>query len=171
LASIQRLAGLGLPSSREALREVISRGTENESKWALLALLRTGDGSAVSLAVPLLLNLRYDEPGPYVQPEAGMALAIKNLRDPTAVPELIEILDGAPDELVRDCASQALMETRDPRALDTLADHLSDPSQYVRYNSLVGMGYITHAPPCMVTDPKEAETAEPVCKSWWKSSQ
>src|SRR6266566_6341863 len=50
LASIQRLAGLGMPASRDALREVISYGTETESKWALFALLKTGDGSGVSLA-------------------------------------------------------------------------------------------------------------------------
>jgi len=170
LASIQRLAGLGLPASREALREFISHGNETESKWALFALLKTGDGSAVSLAAPLLLILRHDEPRPYRQPEGGIALALQKLRDPTAVPKLIEILNGAPDELVRSCASQALMEIKDPRALESLADHLSDSSQYVRYNSLIGMGYITHAQPCTVTDPNEAEKAEPLCKSWWESN-
>jgi hypothetical protein len=169
LASIQRLAGLGMAASREALREVISYGTETESKWALFALLRTGDGSAVSLAAPILLTLRHDKPGPYPQPEGAIALALPKLRDPMAVPELIEILNGAPDELVRSCASQALMEIKDPRALGTLADHLSDSSQYVRYNSLIGMGYITHAPPCTVTDPEDAEKAEPLCKIWWET--
>jgi hypothetical protein len=170
LASIQRLAGLGMPASRDALREVISYGTETESKWALFALLKTGDGSGVSLAAPILLTLRHDKPEPYPQPEGAIALALQKLRDPMAVPELIKILNGAPDELVRSCASQALMEIKDPRAVDSLADHLSDPSQYVRYNSLVGIGYITHAPPCTVTDPENAEKAEPLCKSWWESN-
>jgi hypothetical protein len=169
LASIQRLAGLGLPSSRQALRDVISHGTETESKWALLAVLKTGDGSAVSLAVPMLLGLHHEESEPYPQPEGAIALAIEKLRDPAAVPKLIEILNGASDELVRDCASQALMEIKDPRALGTLADHLSDSSQYVRYNSLIGMGYITHAPPCTVTDPEDAEKAEPLCEIWWET--
>jgi hypothetical protein len=51
LASIQRLAGLGLPASREALREFISYGNKTESKWALFALLKTGDGSMVRLSL------------------------------------------------------------------------------------------------------------------------
>ena len=170
LASIQRLAGLGLPASREALRGFISHGTDIESRWALFGLLKTGDGSAVSLAAPVLLSLHHREFEPYPQPEGAMALAIEKLRDPAAVPQLIEILNGAPEELVRGCASQALMEIKDPRALHSLADHLSDPSQYVRYNSLIGIGYITHAPPCTVTDPKDAEKAESLCGNWWESS-
>jgi HEAT repeat protein len=149
---------------------VVSYGTETESKWALFALLKTGDGSAVSLAAPLLRGLHHDKPGPYPQPEGGIAVAIGKLRDRVAVPKLIEILNGAPDELVRDCASQALMEIKDPRALDTLADHLSDPSQYVRYNSLIGMAYITHAPACPIANPEDPEKAELLCKTWWKSS-
>ena len=169
LASIQRLAGLSLSSSRKALREVISHGTETESKWALLGVLKTGDGSAVSLAAPVLLSLRHEEFEPYPQPEGAMALALENLRDRVAVPKLIEILNGAPDELVRSCASHALMEIKDPRALDAFADHLSDQSQYVRYNSLIGMEYITHTPACTIAKPEEAERAEPLCKIWWDS--
>jgi hypothetical protein len=184
LASIQRLAGLGLPSSREALHEVIAHGTEAESKWALFAALKTGDVSVLSLAVPVLLDLRhvksrsYRQPDgmvvttstPYPQPDAGIALAIEKLRAPEAVPDLITILNEAPDELVRSCASQALMDIRDPRALEAFADHLSDPSQYVRYNSLIGMKYITHSPACTVGKPEDAEKVEPLCSAWWKSS-
>ena len=170
LASIQRLGGLGHPSSRTALREVISHGTETEAKWALFALLKTGDGSAVSLAAPLLLGLRHDKAGPYPQPEGGIAVAIGKLRDRVAVPKLIEILNGAPDELVRQCASQALMDIKDPRALDAFAVHLSDPSQYVRYNSLIGMAYITHAQACTIAKPEDADRAEILCKTWWESS-
>ena len=171
LASIQRLAGLGIPSSREALRNVISHGTEAESKWALFALLKTGDGSALSLAAPILLSLQHGKSRPYPQPEAGMALAVQKLRDRAAVPKLIEILNGAPDELVRSCASQALMEMKDRRALDTFAEHLSDSSQYVRYNSLIGMEYITHAPACSIAKPEDAEQAQKACKVWWESNR
>ena len=169
LASIQRLAGLGLASSRAALREMIAHGTEDESKWALFATLKTGDVSVLRLAVPLLINLRHDDRRPYPQPDGGIALAIEKLRDPGAVPDLIKILDQAPDELARSCASQALMEIKDRRALDTFVDHLSDPSPYVRYNSLVGIGYITHAPMCTIAKPEDAEKAEPRCKTWRES--
>lgn len=183
LASIQRLAGLELASSREALHEVIAHGTEADSKWALFAALKTGDVSVLPLAVPPLLQLHHDEAKqyrqpdgmavtvskPYPEPEGAIAVAISKVRDPDGVPTLIRLLNQAPDELVRNCASQALMEIKDPRALDAFADHLSDPSQYVRYNSLVGMGYLTHAPACTIAKSGDAERAEPLCKAWWKS--
>ena len=137
--------------------------------YGMFIALKTGDASAVLLAVPVLLNLRHDKPEPYPQPDGAMALAIQKLRAPEAVPNLIDILNGAPDELVRDCASQALMEIKDPRALDTFAHHLSDPSQYVRYNSLIGMEYITHVQACTIAKPEDAERAEPLCKAWWES--
>ena len=171
LASIQRLAGLGLPASRDALHDVIKNGSEIESRWALFAALQTGDISVMPRTVPILLNLRHNEPAPYDQPQGLIALALEKLRSPEAVPELIEILNKAPDDLVRSCVSHALMEIKDPRALEALAVHLSDTSQYVRYNSLIGMGYITHAPECTITKPEEAEKAESLCKSWWESKK
>src|SRR5258708_23313440 len=45
LSSIQRLGGLKLPSSRDALRGVIENGNDGESKWAVYAALRTRDVS------------------------------------------------------------------------------------------------------------------------------
>jgi len=183
LASIQRLAGLGLASSREALHEVIAHGTEAESKWALFAALKTGDVSVLPSAVPPLLRLHHDEAKqyrqadgmvvtvskPYPQPEGAIAVTISKLRVPDAVPTLIRLLNEAPDDLVRSCASQALREIKDPRSLNAFADGLSDQSQYVRYDSLVGMGYITHAPACAIVKPEDAERAEALCKAWWES--
>src|SRR5205807_6228301 len=174
IASIQGLAGLALPISRGALSEVIASGTETESKWAVFAALKTGDASVMSSAVPVLLSVhreeakQYQEPGgmtvtyasPYPQPEGLIAIAIQKLRTPEAVPGLIELLNEAPDELVRDCASQALMEIKDPRASDGFASHLTDPSRYVRYNSLIGLEYITRSPACSVAKPEDAEGAE-----------
>jgi hypothetical protein len=54
IASIQRLAGLGLLSSGQALRNVIATGTEEESKWARFATLKTGDASALPFAITTL---------------------------------------------------------------------------------------------------------------------
>jgi hypothetical protein len=124
IASIQRLAGLGQISSAEGLHHVIARGTEEESKWAIFAALKTGDASVLPLAVPILLNLHHEEAQqvrepngfvytrthPYPQPEGLMALAISDLRAPEAVPSLRKLANEASDDLVRDCASQALRE-------------------------------------------------------------
>ena len=65
LASIQRLGGLKLPSSRDALHGVIEKGGDVESKWATYAALRSGDVSVLPKAKhsgsslsPLASNLR-----------------------------------------------------------------------------------------------------------------
>jgi HEAT repeat protein len=130
IASIQRLAGLGQISSAEALHHVIASGTEEESKWALFAALKAGDASVLPLAVPILLNVHHEEAKqirepngfvytqtyPYPQPEGSMALAISHLRSPKAVPSLIKLANEASDNVVRDCASQALWEIGDSQA-------------------------------------------------------
>jgi hypothetical protein len=126
IASIQRLAGLGKISSAEALHRVIAVGTEEESKWAIFAALKTGDVSVLPLAVPILLNVHHEEARqiqepkgfvytqayPYPQPEGLMALAIKELRAPEAVSNLTKLANEASDDLVRDCAGQALWEIK-----------------------------------------------------------
>ena len=182
LVSIQRLAALGMPASREALRIIAqgNQGNEVESKWATLAELKAGDISALQEAIPLMVNLHHEqarqdlEPDgtlvtvttAYAQPEGEIVLAVEKLRDLQAVPALISILDQALDDLARNCAAAALAEIGDQRAKDTLAAHLSDPSQYVRYNSLLGLAKITHAEACAVANPENAEQAESRCKQW-----
>jgi hypothetical protein len=54
LASIQRLGGLQLPSSRDALHRVIEQGDDAASKWAAYAALRTGDVSVLPSVKQLL---------------------------------------------------------------------------------------------------------------------
>jgi hypothetical protein len=126
IASIQRLAGLRHLRSTEALHQTIASGSEEESKWAIFAALKAGDSSVLPLAVPLLLNLYHEEPRvhhepngftytesfPYPQPEASMALAIEELRAPEAVPSLKRLANEATDGLVKQCATQALMEIK-----------------------------------------------------------
>jgi hypothetical protein len=183
LASIQRLAALGMPASLQALNGMIAQGNEVESKWATLAELKAGDISALKRVVPLLVNMHHEQARQelqpdgtfatvttaYAQPEGEIALAVEKLRDPRAVPALITILDQAPDDLVRNCAAAALAEIADHRAKGALAAHLSDPSQYVRYNSLLGLAKITHAEACAIANPENTEQAESRCKEWLDS--
>jgi len=124
IASIQRLAGLGKISSGEALHQVIANGTEEESKWAIFAAIKTGDASVLPLAVPILLNLHHEEAkqirdpsgfvytqtSPYPQPEGVMALALSKLRTSEAIPDLKKLENESSDDLVRQCAREALIE-------------------------------------------------------------
>ena len=47
IVSIQRLGGLKLPSSLNALHRVIARGDKNEANWAVCSSLRIGDLSVL----------------------------------------------------------------------------------------------------------------------------
>lgn len=170
LASIQRLAGLASPASREALRDVIAHGSEEESRWALFAAVKTGDASVMPQVVPVLVTLRHDKPGPYHQPEGSMAVALRSIHDSEAVPFLIQILSQAPDELVRNCAMLALAELKSELALDTYASSLSDPSEGVRYNALLGMHYVTQSVACSSLKPEDGTASEVQCKQWWDST-
>ena len=72
LASIQRLGGLKLPSSRDALHRVIEKGGDDaESKWAVYAALRTGDVTVLSLVKHLLAK------GDAELPERGIAMQLQ----------------------------------------------------------------------------------------------
>jgi len=172
LASIQRLAGLASPTSRDALHDVIAHGEQQESRWALFAAVKTGDASVLPLAVPILVGLKHDKPGPYPAPDGLLALALKEIHTPGAVPYLVQIVDQATDELVKDCAMQSLAELKSPAALQTYAHHLSDSSQYVRYNAMLGMKYVTQAPVCSNMDPdaNQANEAERQCSQWWEET-
>lgn len=167
LISIQRLGGLGLPSSRTALHEIIEAGDKAESKWAIYAALRTGDITVLPRVKHLL------ELGDCSQPEGPMALQLQKIAERAAVPDLIGILESAPGELTRACVEVALGEKiKDPRAVPSLAVHLSDPDRQVRYNSLVGLGYITHEEACTLPSGWQEADVDPqisACKEWWRS--
>lgn len=127
IACIQRLAGLGQLRSTQALHRVIADAAEEESKWAIFAALKTGDTSALPLAVPLLLSLHHEEARlirdpngftyvgggtPYPEPEGLMAVVISNVRVPEAVPSLTRLANEASDGLVRNSATHALQEIK-----------------------------------------------------------
>jgi len=168
LASIQRLGGLKLPSSRDALHGVIENGGDAESKWAVYAALRTGDASVLPRVKRLLAT------GDRALPESAIALQLQSVTDPGAVPDLIAILESAPSELTRSRVLIALGEKlKDPRAVPNLAAHLSDPDRYARYDSLDGLKNITHEDACTLPREWKEEDVEPQisrCRLWWEQA-
>jgi hypothetical protein len=165
VVSIQRLGGLQSPSSRDALHRVIENGNDAESKWAVYAALRTGDISVLPKVKQLLAN------GERELPESAIASQLQSVADLGAVPDLIAILQSAPGEITRDSVLTALGETlKDPRAVPSLAAHLSDSAPRASYRALVGLGYITHEEPCTLPSEWKEQDVEPQisrCEIWW----
>ena len=140
--SIQRLGGLKLPTSRSALHRVIETGDKDESKWAIFASLRTGDVTVLPRVKELLAV------GDHDWPERAISLELQHVTDGTAAPGLIAILDSAPGDLTRTSVLIALGgNLKDPRAVPSLAAHLSDPDRYARYDALDGLKNITKERP------------------------
>lgn len=166
LASIQRLGGLQLPSSRDALRRVIEKGDDAESKWAVYAALRTGDVTVLPRVKQMLAN------GDGELPERAIGSQLRYVADPRAVPDLLAILDSAPSELTRICVLIALGENlKDPRAVPSLAAHLSDPDLQSRYDALDGLKNITHEESCTLPHEWKEQDVQPQisrCKIWWE---
>jgi hypothetical protein len=167
LVSIQRLGGLKLPSSRGALHRVIEKGDDIESKWAVYATLRTGDVSVLPRVKQLLAN------GDHELPEWAIARELEYVTDYSAVPDLIAILNSAPGERTRTPILIALGQNmKDPRAVPSLAEHLSDPNSLARHVALDGLKKTTHEDACTLRAGwKEQEDFEPQisrCKIWWE---
>lgn len=166
LASIQRLGGLKMPSSRDALHRVIETGDEAESKWAVYAALRSGDVTVLPRVKQLLTN------GDGTLPESAIALELQNVADPSAALNLLAILNSAPGEVTRTCVLISLGEKlRDPQAVPSLAAHLSDPDRYARYDALDGLKNITHEEACTLSPDWREQDVEPQvsrCKIWWE---
>jgi HEAT repeat protein len=159
---------LQLPSSQDALHRVIENGSDAEAKWAVYAALRTGDISVLPRVRRLLAN------GDRELPESAIASELQSVTDPTALPDLIAILQSAPGESTRDSVLTALGENlKDPRAVPSLAAHLSDPGGRARYVSLVGLKNITREEACtLAPDGKEADVEPQIsrCKIWWEQA-
>ena len=168
LASIQRLGGLKLSSSREALHRVIQNGDDAGSKWAVYAALRTGDLTVLPLVRQILAKSDRE------LPEWAIAMELQSVTDPSAVPELIAILDSAPGDVTRARILIALGEKlRDPRAVPSLAAHLTDPDRYARYDALDGLRNITHELACTLPPGWKEQDIEPQiaqCKIWWQQA-
>jgi HEAT repeats len=166
IVSIQRLGGLKLPSSQDALHRVIDRGDKDEANWAVYAALRTGDISVLP-RVKQILSASDGNP-----PEREIALELRNLSVPEAVPGLIAILITAPGELTRSSVLTALGEKiKDPRAVPILADHLSAADESSRQLALVGLRNITHESSCSPSETSNEQNLDSRiwrCKLWWE---
>jgi hypothetical protein len=167
LLSIQRLGGLKSASSRPALRSVIERGDATERNWATYAALRTGDMTILSRVRDMFRHGQKDVPPVFIAWELGQ------LRDRSAIPDLIEIVDTALDSSARGYALEALgRNIQASEALPTIAARLSDLDSGVRFYALDAMSVITHESAC--TLPMEPRWTDDMiepqvrqCLAWW----
>ena len=170
--SIQRLGGLKLASSRPVLHEVIERRKGIEAEWAIYAMLRTGDVSVLPMVNGLLAS------GDRKTPERAIAYELRNVNDPIAVPDLLEIFEKTPSDDVRFEALIALVDNlKDSRVVPVLGPSLSSSDRQIRYLALSGLNTIAHAEACNTIHGKdendeaafERETAS--CKAWWEREE
>jgi hypothetical protein len=162
--SIQRLVGLKLPSSRSALHQVIEQRDGDDAKWAIYATLRTGDVSVLPLVNQLLKS------GDHSNPESATVFELEHVSEPSAVPDLLEILRNAPDDLTRSRVLIALVRNlKDPRAVPVLAASLYSSDVQIRYLALQGLSGIANAEACNPHVPEHVfEQQAARCKVWWE---
>jgi hypothetical protein len=167
--SIQRLGGLQLASSRPALHEVIERRKGIEAEWATYATLRTGDVTVLPMVNGLLASRDKK------MPEGAIAYELRNVKDPSAVPDLLEIFEKTSSDYARLEALIALVDNlKDPRVVPLLGPSLSSSDRQIRYLALSGLNTIANAQACSTRHDAnendeaafERETAS--CKDWWE---
>jgi len=168
--SLQRLGGLGLPSSRPALHAVIDKHNGNEKGWAAYAALETGD-MTVMPKVREILDLR----GGGVL-ESDLALALRSIKDPAGVPELVKIASTSRDDLARHEALVGLLYNfHDPRSVPVFGQALYDSDSSIASIGLEGLGHTAKTPACRMPDTlpgadNHAAFARALaeCKEWWE---
>jgi hypothetical protein len=169
VVSLQRLAGWHSASTREELHRAIEHGSEEESKWAVYAALRTGDMSVLPRIREILSRAKER-----AEPETDIALELKNVREAVAVPDLIAILNSSRIELTRSCVLVALAENiKDSRAVPTFAANLNEKEARVRWLALLGMQKMSGSWSCSL--PEEGSNDESAlrrqvaeCEGWWE---
>lgn len=169
ILSIQRLGGLKLSSSRLALHNVIDQRDGDEAKWAVYATLRTGDVTVLPMVSRLLAS------GDSNMPERAISYELRNLTDPNAVPDLLEIFAKTPSDGTRMEVLIALVDNiKDPRVVPILGPSLSSADNQIRYLALQGLNTIANSEACSLSrnwneDEDTAfkrQTAR--CRSWWE---
>jgi hypothetical protein len=166
---IQRLGGLKLASSRPALHEVIERRKGIEAEWAIYATLRTGDVTVLPMVKGLLASRDKK------MPERSIAYELRNVKDPSAVPDLLEIFEKTPNDDARFEALIALVDNlKDPRVVPVLGPSLSSGDRQIRYIALSGLNTIANAEACSTTrhanenDEAAFERETASCEAWWE---
>lgn len=170
ILSLQRIGGLQLASSRPVLHRVIAQAQGDELKWAVYAAMRTGDVTVLPLVKSYLAST-----GEMGEPEWAIISEIKYIKDPAAVPDLLDILANAPDDSTRQEVLIALVDNiGDPRAIPALGRSLSSNSPQILDLAVTGLGKIAHAEACKVSVTGDDETLfrqeVAACRAWWDAS-
>ena len=169
ILSIQRLGGLKLASSRPALHQVIENRKGVEAAWAVYATLRTGDVTVLPIVSPLLAG------GDQALPVWAIAYELRNIKDPSAVPDLLQIFQNAPSDQVRMEVLIALVDNiKDARVVPVLGTSLSSSNNQIRYLALSGLAAMGNSEACSTSrnayEDEDAafERQTNSCKSWWE---
>ena len=172
LENIKRLGGLKLQSSSPALQPFVDYGNETESQWATYAMFRAGDLSISHKAEELI---EAGQAKTKTMPARWMAGELRFLTGPLAVPLLIGLAKSRDhSHAVRNSATDALEEVRDPSTLPDLASHLNDSNRRIQFNSLAAIDAMTQARACTAprgrnVDRHHVELHAARCEKWWKS--
>jgi hypothetical protein len=169
ILSLQRLGGLKLPSSRPALHQVIENRKGVEAAWAVYATLRTGDVTVLPIVSSLLAG------GDQALPVWAIAYELRNVKDPAAVPDLLQIFQNAPSDHVRMEVLIALVDNiKDARVVPILGTSLSSSDSQIRYLALSGLAAMGNSEACSTSrnayEDQDAafERQTNTCKSWWE---
>lgn len=170
ILSLQRLGGLQLASSRPAIRREIEQSEGEERKWAVCAALRTGDTTVMPLVKDYLAAT--GERGTH---KGVMCFGLRNIKDPAAVPDLLNIFANARDDATKENVLVALVDNiGDPRTIPALGESLSSTNDQILYLAVTGLGKIAHANACKISDADDDKTPfrqkVVACKAWWDAS-
>ena len=138
LLNLERLANLRRPSSLPALRGMISHGSPLEVRWALCAALRAGDVSLIPFAHSLLQAPLPDPLGPRIH------FAIRELRDPAAIPALTEIAWSQSDAAKASAISALGNIPSATSALPAITANLNSGNEAIRRAARRAIAQLTH---------------------------
>jgi len=170
ILSLQRLGGLKLASSRPAIHREIEQSQGEEKKWAVYAALRTGDVTVLPLVKDYVTSA-----GKKGVPEEAMLVEFRWIKDPAAVPGLLDILANAPNDDTRQMVLIPLVDNvGDPRAIPALGESLSSSNGHILYLAVTGLGKIAHAEACKISGAGDDEMLfrqqVAACKTWWEKT-
>ncbi len=170
LVSIQGLGGIKSAAARPVLHDIIASGDIVERDWATYAALRSGDTTVLVRVREMFVH------GAQNVPSAFLGFELSQLKDRSAIPGLIGIVEAVRDSGGLVNAMTALgRNMRAAEALPAIARHLTDADAAVRFSALNAMGAITSQPECTLPlEPRwTQDMVEPSisrCLTWWDQS-